>query len=168
MPPEELANIWRRYSSRLLLIARSIGEPAEDAVQEAFLQLSRQAAAPNDPLAWLVTVTRNQLLQWHRSGQRRRRREQAEQPSVWFDGEAAKLDATLDAQHVTDALRDLSPDQRQVIVMHLWGEMSFDAIATLMGSSRSSAHRTFQSGIRDMRQRFNPDPTSSLAVRTHE
>lgn len=164
MPPEQLAEMWRRYSSRLLLVARAVGEPAEDAVQEAFLKLARQSPAPSEPFPWLVTVTRNQLLQWRRSGDRRRKREQSNQMKVWFDGGTPKIDESLDAKKVTDALGELTPDQRQIIVMHLWGEMSFDSIAELMGSSRSTAHRTFQSGIQNMRRRFNPEPERAQRV----
>ena len=156
MAPEQLAETWRRHSARLLLIARAIGEPAEDAVQEAFLQLARQPRVPDEPLAWLVTVTRNQILQWKRGSDRRRHREQTTQQSCWFVEDHARLDSAIDAGQVTDSLTDLEADQRQIIVMHLWGEMSFEQIASIIGCSRSSAHRTYQSGIRSMRQRFNP------------
>ncbi|WP_182868504.1 sigma-70 family RNA polymerase sigma factor [Rhodopirellula sp. JC639] len=157
MPPQELAETWKRCSSRLLLIARAIGEPAEDAVQEAFLRLARQTPPPDDPFAWLVTVTRNQLLQWRRSGIRRRRRERdSDQQPVWFDGESQQMESALDAQEVTEALKRLDADQRQVIVMHLWGELSFRQIAEVMACSQSTAHRTFQSGIRAMQRKFNP------------
>ncbi|MCS7466636.1 sigma-70 family RNA polymerase sigma factor [Stieleria sp. ICT_E10.1] len=164
MPPNELAETWNRWSSRLLLIARAIGEPAEDAVQEAFLQLARQSPAPDDPFAWLVTVTRNQILQWRRSGERRRRREQTTQGRVWFDDAHRQIETQLDAERVTDALVTLESQTRQVIVMHLWGEMSFDKIADVMGCSRSTAHRVFQSGIRTMRQQFKPAPDARPGV----
>lgn len=158
MPPEDLAETWRRCSSRLLLIARAIGEPAEDAVQEAFLQLAKQSPTPCDPFAWLVIVTRNQLLQWRRSGQRRRKREQRPDHRNWFDQDQLQIESSLDAMQVTRELERLDPEQRQVIVMHLWGELSFDQIAEVTGSSRSTAHRTFQSAIKTMRQKFNPSP----------
>ncbi|MCA9137161.1 MAG: sigma-70 family RNA polymerase sigma factor [Planctomycetales bacterium] len=162
MPPDELAETWRQCSSRLLLIARAIGEPAEDAVQEAFLQLARQSPTPRDPFAWLVTVTRNQLLQWHRSGKRRRRREQRPGNQNWFDDSHFRIEVAMDAKQITHALKKIDADQRQVVVMHLWGELSFDKIAEIMGCSRSTAHRTFQSAIHTMRQMFNPstDPSA--------
>jgi len=168
MPPEELAETWRCCSPRLLLIARAVGEPAEDAVQEAFLQLSRQSPTPADPFAWLVTVTRNQLLQWRRSGDRRRKREHSDPTRVWFECQTPRLDDALDAKNVTDALGDLAPEQREIIVMHLWGEMSFSSIAELMSTSRSTVHRTFQSGIQAMRQRFDTETNPAPKVVIHE
>ncbi len=81
----ELSRLWTQYAERLLIVARAIGEPAEDAVQEAFIKLATQVRVPDEPMAWLVTVVRNQLLQWHRSGERQHRRhEQAAQQRGWF------------------------------------------------------------------------------------
>ena len=157
MPPEQLAETWRRCSSRLLLIARSIGEPAEDAVQEAFLQLARQSPPPDDPFAWLVKVTRNQILQWRRSRDRRRRRERSRSEQPWFEQGQLRVDSSMDGKRVTEALQSLEPEQRQIIVMHLWGNLSFQQIAQVMNRSRSTIHRTYQSGIQAMKRQFNPE-----------
>ena len=156
MSPEELAETWRTHSAKLLLIARAVGEPAEDAVQEAFLQLAVQTHRPTDTFGWLVVVARNQLLQWRRSGDRRRRREQNARPANWFSGENEQTETALDAREITAALETLAPDVREVIVMHLWGEMSFETIAGITGRSRSSAHRIYQQGIQQMKKRFSP------------
>ena len=37
---EQLVSAWNDYADRLLLIIRAFGDPAEDAVQEAFIQSS--------------------------------------------------------------------------------------------------------------------------------
>ena len=73
--PADLRELWHHHADRLLLIARSMGDGAEDAVQEAFVALARQPAPPQDPLAWLVRVARNAILQYRRAGGRRRQRE---------------------------------------------------------------------------------------------
>ncbi|MCG8653389.1 MAG: sigma-70 family RNA polymerase sigma factor, partial [Pirellulales bacterium] len=122
-----LAELWQEYSDRLLLIARSVGGPAEDAVQEAFVALAMQSRLPDDPLAWLVRVTRNRLLQWQRSRRRRQLRESCRAGQPWFDGQLISADEKLDAAEVTRALQELPSPQREIMVMHLWGEMSFEA-----------------------------------------
>jgi RNA polymerase sigma-70 factor (ECF subfamily) len=152
-----LAEIWDAHVDRLLLIARSIGGPAEDAVQEAFIALATQSQLPDDPLAWLVRVTRNRLRQWHRSNRRRRDREARVCDHRWFDSEILSLDEKLDARAVTAALSALSSPEREVIVMHLWGEMTFESIAAVMGGSRATAHRVFRRGLETLRKRFNSD-----------
>src|SRR5690606_16118238 len=127
-------------------------QDAEDAVQEAFISLVTQAALPEDPLAWLVRVTRNQLLQWRRSHGRRQRREQdrdarREPAAAWLVHPQLAIDRQLDGRAVTEALAQLPEDQRQIIVMHLWGEMTFERIAGVLNVSRSSVHRLYGRGL---------------------
>lgn len=158
LDPQTLSRLWRQHVDRLLLVARAVGEPAEDAVQEAFLQLARQPALPDDPMAWLVRVTRNQLLQWHRSGTRRTARERSlargEQITPWLKSDRSDLDDSLDAALVTARLQELPETIREVIVMHLWGELTFQQIADVTGGSRSSIHRLYQHGLTQLRCRF--------------
>ena len=152
--PALLQQLWTENIDRLLLVARSIGEPAEDAVQEAFVRLAVQHDLPDDPVAWLVRVMRNQLLAWHREGTRRRRREQvraAEAP--WFAEKASRSDE-VDWSEVAEQLRRLEDEPRQVIVMHLWGGLTFQQIAEILGSSRSTIHRIYQKALAELRARY--------------
>lgn len=142
-----LAELWDDCADRLLLIARSIGEPADDAVQEAFVALACQRNLPDDPMAWLVRVTRNRLLQWQRSQQRRRRRETLACQSNWFDGESTQIEQQIDARQLTATLMQLTSPQREIIVMHLWGGMSFETIGQILELSRASTHRSFHRGL---------------------
>ena len=118
--PNTLAELWDAHADRLLLIARSIGGPAEDAVQEAFVALATQHTLPRDPMGWLVRVTRNRLLQWQRANRRRRNRETVVGELPWFDCNVLSVDQELDAREVTSALLSLASSDREVIVMHLW------------------------------------------------
>lgn len=153
LDPKTLGRLWQQHADRLLIVARGVGEPAEDAVQEAFLQLARQSTLPHDPLAWLVRVTRNQLLQWHRSGSRRTAREQ--HSVLWLEPCVSdRLDDSLDAALVTAELQRLPSETREVIVMHLWGQLTFEQIAEIVGRSCSSVHRSYQQGLGQLRSRF--------------
>ena len=156
MTPQELQRLFELHADRLVLIARSLGEPAEDAVQEAFIALASQKSLPDDVFAWLVRVARNRLIQWQRQAKKRRDllREHSVQQD-WFDGEVVWIDRRLDAKEVTQALCEIEPTTREVIVMHLWGEMTFDQIAETTGLSRSSAHRAYQQGIERLRSAFS-------------
>jgi RNA polymerase sigma factor (sigma-70 family) len=163
-----LAETWDLCADRLLLIARSIGGPAEDAVQEAFIALARQQYLPDDPLAWLVRVTRNQLMQWHRSQQRRRHRETFAYRPNWFDNEVVQIDQEIDAREVTAALISMPSPQREVIVMHLWGGMTFEAIGQVLELSRAKAHRSFHQGVAELQQQFASDSKSKSMRICHE
>jgi RNA polymerase sigma-70 factor (ECF subfamily) len=163
-----LAEIWDAHADRLVLIARSIGGPAEDAVQEAFIALAGQSELPRDPLAWLVRVTRNQLLQNHRRNRRRRTRESVACDPPWFDCEILSVDRRLDAREVTAALLAISSPAREVIVMHLWGEMTFESIAEVIGVSRASAHRAFVGGIETLKREFKTESEADSMRLYHE
>jgi len=155
--PATLRDLWLSHANRLVLIARSIGEPAEDAVQEAFVALAKENQLPRDPLAWLVRVARNQLLHWRRSGQRRRERERIVARDRWFEPSAESVETQLDAEDAMQAMESLPAEQREIVVMHLWGEMSFETIAGVIGTSRATAHRRYVNGLRQLQQRLEPE-----------
>lgn len=158
--PKQLAELFDQHADRLLLIARSFSSGssngwAEDAVQEAFIAIAAEKSMPDDPVAWLVRVTRNQLLQWHRGQGRRRQREHAKAGTNWFNRSSA-IDDRLDGTVVTESLQRMPSPDREIIVMHLWGEMTFEQIAEVVGGSHASAHRKFVAGLKRLQQEFNP------------
>ena len=156
LSPEELDRLWNQHADRLLLIVRALGEPAEDAVQEAFVRLAAQSQPPDETLAWLVQVARNQLLQWWRSDKRRQDRaiERVENLNWFSDGQ---LDDRLDAQTVSQALRNLPLDKRAPVMMHIWGGLNFEQIGKILGTSRSSAHRKYTAAMDELKTIFaNP------------
>jgi RNA polymerase sigma-70 factor (ECF subfamily) len=60
----------------------------------------------------------------------------------------------LDAESAAAALQHLPLDQREVIVAHLWGELTFEQIADLIGTSSSTAHRWYIAGLTTLRERL--------------
>ncbi len=148
--PTRLCEIWDAHHARLLLIARSFGgsvvaPTVEDAVQDAFIELAKQSTEPHDVLGWLVRVTRNRILDHIRRESRRQRREIAHGEQRWFtDPDSAP---TFDAEQLSRALEKLPELPRQIITMHLWGEMTFEAIADLLEISSSSAHRHYHQAL---------------------
>ncbi len=163
--PATLRDLWQAHASRLLLISRSIGEPAEDAVQEAFMALATREELPRDPLAWLVQVSRNRILQWRRSGERRRGRERIAADRRWFAHSDDLPENQLDADHAAAALNELPRESREIIVMHIWGDMSFETIAAVVGTSRPTAHRRYTRGLKQLQQRLEPDCQTAPATR---
>lgn len=157
LSPDELTRLWDQYADRLLLIVRGFGEPAEDAVQEAFVRLATQQQPPKETLAWLVQVARNQLLQWWRSDTRRRRRAAERGAAVnWFNaGQLGnQLDDQLDAETVSLALNNLPSEKRAPVLMHIWGGLSFEQIAQILGTSRSTAHRNYAAAMQELKTLF--------------
>jgi RNA polymerase sigma-70 factor (ECF subfamily) len=67
-------------------------------------------------------------------------------------------DTTLDAATVARALEALPAEQREVIIMHLWGGLSFTDIGEVLDCSASSAHRWYQAALQQLRERIEPCP----------
>ena len=67
---------------------------------------------------------------------------------AWF----APADPTgPDAEAATAALAGLPPDQREAIVAHLWGGLTFDEVADLTGTSAATAYRRYAAGLTALR-----------------
>ncbi len=159
--------MWEQHAERLLLIVRGFGQPAEDAVQEAFVRLATQDEVPDETLAWLVRVARNQLQQWWRSESRSRRRELERGPTTdWFT--EGVLDDALDAATVTEGLQQLSETKRATLMMHIWGGLSFEQIAAILGVSRSAAHRHYTLAMEELRTIFRSSNNSLAESSDHE
>jgi RNA polymerase sigma factor (sigma-70 family) len=150
--PELLGRLLDRHAAALVLFARQWCAWPEDVVQEAFVQLAGQSEIPRDPAAWLYAVVRNGAISAGRAENRRRRHEAAAAEALdWFD-EASQ--SNLDAQSAAGALTNLPVDEREVIVAHLWGGLTFTQIAELVGASSSTVHRRYQSGLMALRNQL--------------
>src|SRR6185437_4906670 len=119
-------------------------------VQEAFLKLAQQAHPPEKPAAWLFRAVRNGAINAAVAEGRRRRRESAA-ASVgrdWFQPPADPSESDAPDPAVAEAeLRRLPLEQREVIVAHLWGGLTFEQIGQVSGTSSSTAHRLFAAGL---------------------
>jgi RNA polymerase sigma-70 factor (ECF subfamily) len=155
---DELAKLWREQSALLTLLCRSRCATPEDCVQEAFVRLATQDPVPNDPVAWLVRVARNVAITYHRSDTRRQQREYfaAEQRPRWFASSHVRLSGDDPSLAVEKALEKLEESQREVVVAHLWGGMSFREIASAFDLSRSQAHRIYMAGLAALKEQLSP------------
>lgn len=153
MDANELGRLLDEHATPLVLFARQWCATPEDVVQEAFIKLASQRRPPQKPEAWLYRVVRNTAVSVSRSSRRRKKRESkvARKNALWFQ---PKKDGYLDAAEATNALETLPVEEREIIVAHLWGGLSFDQIAEVAGCSSSTAHRRYISGLQSLRERL--------------
>jgi len=153
MGPELLGRLLDRHAAAMELYARQWCRAPEDVVQQAFVQLARQRSVPEQVVTWLYRVVRNGAISAGRAEERRRRHETAaaEHSRSWFvPSEPPGLDGAV----ATAALDCLAADEREVIVAHLWGGLTFQEIAAVTGLSPSTAHRRYKSGLRSLRDKL--------------
>jgi RNA polymerase sigma-70 factor (ECF subfamily) len=145
-PADPIAEAFEVHRVRLTAVAyRVLGShaDAEDAVQEAWLRLSRQDAGAIDNLGgWLTTVVGRISLDVLRSGRTR--------PTVPLDDQLSALTVTLDDGPTPEervalgdsvgvalltVLDSLRPDERLAFVLHDVFAVSHAEIGTILGRS---------------------------------
>jgi RNA polymerase sigma-70 factor (ECF subfamily) len=150
MGPEPIGHLLDAHAAALTLYARQWCGTPEDVVQEAFLKLAALPAAPPHAVAWLYTVVRRAAISAARSATRRRKHEAraAARAAAWF---VPAEPPGLDAAAAQSALADLPLDQREAIVAHLWGGLTFEQVGDLTGSSPATAYRRYAAGLAALR-----------------
>lgn len=149
--PERLAQLMDEHAAALELYARQWCDTPADVVQEAFIELARQIEPPRHPAAWLYRAAKHGALSTRRSSRRRRRREAVAAADNWFED---ALDRAVDGTTATAALKTLSEEQREAVIAHLWGGLTFDEIGEATDTSSSTAHRRYSAGIEALRKRL--------------
>jgi RNA polymerase sigma factor (sigma-70 family) len=156
MDPDRLGRLVDRHAAALELYARQWCDTPEDVVQEAFVKLATLGASPENASAWLFRVVRNGAVNAGLATKRRRRREAAvaHESATWFETNALQHSDALDPETATSELQALPIEQREAIVAHLWGGLTFEQIAEVSGSSASTAYRNYAAGLSTIRQRL--------------
>jgi RNA polymerase sigma-70 factor (ECF subfamily) len=154
MGPEQLANLVDQHGAALALYARQWCTCPEDVVQSAFLKLVRQSLLPDNILPWLYRVVRNAAIDAGRAERRRQKYEAlaATQTPLWF---IPTEDPTgLDARAASAALAELPVEIRSIMVAHVWGGLTFEQIAEVVGGSASTAYRRYALGLDLLREKL--------------
>jgi RNA polymerase sigma-70 factor, ECF subfamily len=173
-----LVDGFEAHRAHLRAVAyRMLGSPgeADDAVQEAWLRLSRSDAAEIQNLGgWLTTVVARVSLDMLRSRASRREEpagarlaDEAEIPAAGSDPEHEALLADTVGSALLVVLDSLSPAERLAFVLHDMFAVPFDEIGPVIGRS-SNAAKQLASRARHKVQGSGPvgdaDPTRQREV----
>lgn len=164
MGPDQLAEVVDRYGAALVLYARQWCDTPEDVVQTALVKLCGQRTPPDNLIPWLYRVVRNGAIDASRAARRRHKYEAAAADSApkWFS--PSYDPAGLDARTAALALTELPAETREIIVMHVWGGLTFEQIAAALESSAATCYRRYAAGLDILRQKLgagSPDPAST-------
>lgn len=159
--PEEWETWLDRHGAALVLLARqhvASRADAEDVVQDAFVRFWRSRHRANDPTAYLYTCVRHCALNWQRSRARRSRREEvAARPEaeVMLTGPLSQEERR---QAIEGELRNLPESQREVLVMKVWGSLSFPQIAEALQIPVNTAASRYRYALAKLRERLAEEP----------
>ncbi len=124
--------LYRAKASELVLYGRALGlshGEAEDVLQDTFMALMRREQAPSAPEHYCVRAYRNRALNYRRSLWRRLAREW--ESRLWFERPEPQDPLELEAMR---CLASLPQEQREVIVLKIWHEYTFEEVGELLTS----------------------------------
>lgn len=164
MPPRpELERLYDEHAQALfaflLNFTRHEAE-TRDALQEVFCRLARRPellAGVRDERAFLLRLAHNLAVD------RRRRRATRERTTEALAAETGELftptdDPDLQAfrQQLGEALAGLPPEQRAVVHLKLWEDLTFEAIAATLSIPLNTAASRYRYGLDKLRARLRP------------
>lgn len=141
--------LYHAKAAELILYGRALGlshAEAEDVVQETFLTLWQHATQPQNPAHYCVRSFRNRALNYRRHFWRRLTRELESQR--WFERTPEESPAERSAMR---CLADLPGPQREVIVLKLWHDCTFEEIGDLLEVSPNTAAGRYRYGLEKLR-----------------
>jgi RNA polymerase sigma-70 factor, ECF subfamily len=153
VPHEAIERLYEDLGPALLAYARSIvhdAAEAEDALQQVFTRLMSPplSALPREPRPYLFRAVRNTCLNRRRAHGREAARREA--PAMF----AAPVGWNGLAQDLEDALRELPQEQREVVMLRVWGQMTLDEAADVLGIPANTVASRYRYALAKLRQRF--------------
>jgi RNA polymerase sigma-70 factor, ECF subfamily len=147
--------LYEANSSQLLLYGRALGlshSEAEDVLQETFVALLQRAVPPERPEHYCVRSFRNRAFNYRRSLWRRVVREL--ECTRWF--ERAEVE-TPQERAAMRRLAELPVEQREVIVLKVWHQHTFEEIGGLLEISPNTAAGRYRYGMQKLRASLEGD-----------
>ena len=141
---DEYAHALFRYALSLLGSA----EDAEDAVQDVFIRIARERRrldGVRNPKAYLFAAARNAAYSILRS--KRRRNEIADETHSSFHAQPAAEGPSAKALALRERFALLPVEQREVLALKIFEQMTFREIAKAVGASISTVASRYRAGI---------------------
>jgi RNA polymerase sigma-70 factor, ECF subfamily len=141
-PQSRFDAMYRRFAPQVLayLLRRTSREAAIDVASETWLTTWRRIdEVDEEPLPWLLTTARLTLQNAQR-GQRRHLRliKRVEALPAPTNADASPESAVVERRAVTDALAMLSPDDRELLQLIGWDELTPQEAAAVFGCSAAT------------------------------
>jgi RNA polymerase sigma-70 factor (ECF subfamily) len=152
-----------RHARALVLFAQQMVHSraaAEDAVQDGFVRFWRHRHEAVDPVAYLYTCVKRSALDLIR-GERRRHEREANVSAARSEVQlAAPADKEESRAGIEAALRALPAPQRQVLVMRIWGELTFAQVAESLDISPNTAASRYRYALKNLRSQLREETMS--------
>ena len=173
-PPASWKSWFRNHGSRLLLFARQqtrTAEDAEDVLQEAMVRLWKSGMTDqsedgsSEPcLAAAFTQIRRAAVDQARRNIRRANRENraleldGSSDAVWFQD---SIEQDERSQQIEAAIQTLPDYYKEVIILKIWGELTFEQIAETLDIPMNTAASRYRYALEKLRRTLTPAKLAS-------
>lgn len=151
----ELTELFNQRKEQLFIAAIAVTHDrsaAEDAIADAMLAISQLERAPEDLAAYFFRTVRNKALHSSRANSR-------------FDSDC-KLENFVDTssqspqqiifiKEVLMHLRSLPNEQQQVLVMKLFGDLTFSEIAMITATNSNTVASWYRRGLASLKEKIH-------------
>ena len=141
-------------------------EAAEDLVSDIFIKVLERIGkfdpAKGSFSSWLYRVARNHMIDSHRTKRSAISLEGVDPSDEGLQSEGVE-DVVLFRQ-AAKLLEGLKADQREVVVMRVWDELSYSEIAAITGKSQAAAKMSFKRAIENLRRIAPQDWLAILSI----
>jgi RNA polymerase sigma-70 factor (ECF subfamily) len=151
----DLEKVYAELAAPLTAYARSLGldrPTAEDLVHKTFVVLLEEDRQPSEPRPYLFRAVRNSYLNHVRD---RSRESEITDGEPWFEIDAVSRAEELDVRR---ALGRLSDDQREVVMMHIWGGLSFREISDAIEVPANTVASRYRYAVEGLKRVLNANP----------
>ncbi len=154
----EFIKLYEKYVDkiyRFIYYKTQHKETAEDITSSAFLK-ALESFGSFDPekasfQTWLYTIARNSVIDFYRS-----RKPALNIEDVWGLSKEEDIERDLDTaqklREVEKYLKKLKPEQREIVVLRVWEELSYKEIAQITGKNEGTCKMSFSRSIKQLRE----------------
>lgn len=141
---EAMAELYDSYAAaiyKFIFYKTMHKETAEDLTSKVFFKVLEKISSFNSEKSsfrtWLYTVARNTVIDHYRTQKKNKNIE-----DVWDLSSKEEVDEIvenrLQLEKVQEALKDLKPEQREIVLLRIWQGMTYQEIAEAIGSTEGA------------------------------
>jgi RNA polymerase sigma-70 factor (ECF subfamily) len=154
LDPELIEELYDQHARVMLAYAASLlpdHQASEDVLHQVFMKLLQGGTHINgSPVPYLYRAIRNAAFNYRRD---RSREVGLDADHCWVESPRGLETAGL---ALDSALRELPAEQREVIVLHVWGQMTFEETAAALEISANTAASRYRYGLAKLKERLKP------------
>jgi RNA polymerase sigma-70 factor (ECF subfamily) len=168
---EAVGALYDHYAERVfrfVLVRLSRRQDAEDVSQRVFLQmiqaLPRYQSRGTPFGAWLFRIARNAVIDHQRTHHAHEPLEAVSDTASGQRGPEQMAITSSEMDRVADALAQLTDEQREVITLRFFAELSPGEIAAMLGRRQGAIRATQFRALQALRQQLSPSDDTASAI----